>query len=85
MTSDRIAPKAKLLELLAQFVMQTQQSMVSALQQNAKAQAKLQILTVEALEGMADAITAPREINLTKDAKGKISGGKSIVIGVQNE
>ena len=54
--------------------------MVKAVQQNTQTVAQLQSLTVDAIEDMADAIAAPRDIQLKKDANGRTLGATSIAI-----
>lgn len=65
---------------LAAAVTQSQQVMADALQQNTQALAQLQSLTVDAIEDMAEAISAPRQIKLHHGANGRTTGATSVVV-----
>jgi len=65
---------------LAKVLEQSQKAMVDALKQNTATLAQLQSLTVEAIEDMADAIAAPRDINLKIGKNGRPTGATSVAI-----
>jgi protein involved in temperature-dependent protein secretion len=54
--------------------------MIAAVKENTQTVAKLQSLTVDAMEDMADAIAAPREIQIQRGKDGKAAGAKSIAV-----
>jgi hypothetical protein len=79
------APKEDGLKALAGVLEKGQKAMAEALKSNAAMVAELQSLTVEALGDMADAIAAPREVQIQRGKDGKATGGKSIAVLPQKE
>lgn len=65
---------------LAKAIEQGQMVMAKALEQNTQVLAQLQSLTVDALEDMAEAVSAPRNITLQRDKSGVAIGARSIVM-----
>lgn len=63
---------------LAQAIENGQMVLAKALEQNTQVLAQLQELTVTAIEDMAEAVSAPRDIMVHRDNAGKISGAASI-------
>jgi hypothetical protein len=57
-----------------------QAMMIAAVKENTQTVAKLQSLTVDAMGDMADAIAAPREIQIQRGKDGKAAGAKSIAV-----
>lgn len=68
------------LQSLAKVIEQSQAAMVAAVEQSSQSTAQLQSLTVDALEDMADALAAPRKIQLQKGADGRTTGATSIAV-----
>jgi hypothetical protein len=68
------------IRLLAEAISQGQEAMAKALAQNTQTLAQLQALTVDALEDMSDALSAPRDIKLQHDKSGRTIGAKSVII-----
>jgi hypothetical protein len=79
-TKEQDDQEAKALEALAVAMENSQKAMAEALQQNTQTLAQLQALTVDALEDMSDAMSAPRDIKLQHDKSGRTIGAKSVVI-----
>lgn len=70
------------LQALAEAIVQSQEATAQALQQTTQAVAQLQQMTVTAFEGIediADAVTAPRSIQLQRGPDGRAMGATSIV------
>jgi hypothetical protein len=65
---------------LAEVVRQAQETMAAALTQNAQVNAQTQALIVDAIEDMADAMSAPRKIQLQKGADGRTTGATSVAV-----
>jgi hypothetical protein len=78
--SEDDAQENAALENLAQAIEKGQQAMAEALKQNTQTLAQLQSLTVDAIEDMADAVSAERDIVLRHDKNGRTIGAKSVVI-----
>jgi uncharacterized protein YjiS (DUF1127 family) len=70
---------------LAETVRTTQETMVAALQQNTQNIAQLQSLTVDAIEDMAEAVSAPRKITIQRDSKGRATGGTAVPVITHDE
>ena len=68
------------LKSLAEVVAQANQAMIQVVQQNTQTVAQLQSLTVDAIEDMADAIAAPRNIQLQKGPDGRTTGATSVAV-----
>jgi hypothetical protein len=62
-----------------------QAMMIAAVKENTQTVAKLQSLTVDAMGDMADAIAAPREIQIQRGKDGKAAGAKSIAVMPKGE
>lgn len=65
---------------LAQAVSTGQQAMAKSLEQNTQVMAQLQELTVAALDEMAHAVAAPRDITLKRDPKTNMTVGATSVV-----
>jgi hypothetical protein len=65
---------------LAETVKQAQETMANALKQSADANAQIQSLIVDAIEDMADAVSAPRKIQLQKGKDGRTVGATSVAV-----
>jgi hypothetical protein len=72
--------ESKAIEALAAAIDKGQNAMAEALKQNTQTLAQLQSLTVDAIEDMADAVSAERDIVLRHDKNGRTIGAKSVVI-----
>ena len=72
--------ESKAIEALAAAIDKGQNAMAEALKQNTQTLAQLQALTVDAIEDMADAVSAERDIVLRHDKNGRTIGAKSVVI-----
>jgi chromosome segregation ATPase len=70
----------ELLTALAETLKQGQEAMIQALEQNAKMNVQTQSLVVDAIEDMADAMSAPRKIQLQKGADGRTTGATSVAV-----
>jgi hypothetical protein len=68
------------LKKLAEAIAQGQKAVADALAQNTQVLTQMQSLTVDAIEDMADAIAAPRDIQLKKDQQGKTVGATSVAV-----
>jgi hypothetical protein len=64
---------------LAEAIKSGQEAMANALNQNTQALAQLQTLTVDAIDDISEAMSAPRHIQLQRDKKGLATGATSIV------
>jgi hypothetical protein len=65
---------------MAKVLAKSQEMMAKAMENSTKTLAKLQTLTVDALEDMADAIAAPRDVQIQRGKDGKATGAKSIAV-----
>jgi hypothetical protein len=65
---------------LAKIMATSQEMMAKAMDNSTKTIAKLQGLTVDALEDVADALSAPREVQIQRGKDGKASGAKSVAV-----
>jgi hypothetical protein len=72
--------KDESLKKLADTIAESQKAIADALAQNTQVLTQMQSLTVDAIEDMADAIAAPRDIQLKKDQQGKTVGATSVAV-----
>jgi len=84
-TQDPEDNSKEAMNALAEVVRQSQQAMVDAIQQNTAAVAQLQSLTVDAIEDMADAMSAPRQINVHRGPDGRAIGATSMLTMKEKE
>jgi hypothetical protein len=69
--------ESKAIEALAVAIEKGQEALAKALEQNTQVLAQLQTITVEALEDMAEAVAAPKNIVLQRDQNGRATGAVS--------
>jgi hypothetical protein len=68
------------LKALSESVAKSQEALANVIAQNTQTIAQLQSLTVDAIEDMADAIAAPRDIKLQRGADGRTTGATSVAV-----
>jgi hypothetical protein len=68
------------LEQIAQAMAESQAKLAQAIEANTQVVARLQSLTVDAMGEIADAMMAPRDIQLRRDAQGKATGAVSVPV-----
>ena len=68
------------LEQIAQAMAESQAKLAQAIDANTQVVARLQSLTVDAIGEIADAMMAPRDIQLRRDAQGKATGAVSVPV-----
>lgn len=68
------------LEQIAQAMAESQAKLAQAIDANTQVVARLQSLTVDAMGEIADAMMAPRDIQLRRDAQGKATGAVSVPV-----
>jgi hypothetical protein len=79
------AMETEAIKALAEAIKTGQEAVAQALERNAQTMAQLQSLTVDALEDLADAASATRNIELKKDKFGKTIGATSIAVNTESE
>jgi hypothetical protein len=70
---------------MADRVTQRLADVMAEVQKNTQTMAKLQTMTLDTLEDVTDAVSAPRQITLKRDAKGKAIGATSTPIMSEEE
>lgn len=70
---------AQAMNMMMQAIQSGQQTLAQAIADNAAKTAEMQAMTAEAMDNMAQAMSAPRQINLQRDSEGRPQGATSMI------